>query len=426
MQAAERDSIICCITLIERRFFPEQFALGEKPRQRDLEYLIELMEEKSNIRISLSTMKRLWKNEFNQIPHLNTLNALASLIDYDSWNAFRQDENTVVKTSLQKPSTRSLPIKKYALFSLLGVLVFISAFIFISNRNKPISIPDNIIFSANKTVAHNVPNSVIFSYDLKGIEADSFFIQRSWNPTHKKSIDPSKKTFSEMYYYPGFHWARLIANDEVIKKIRINVKTDGWFATAKANRLDSIPFYPDQSQLINDGSFRVGDNIFENSKIDINKGLIVSYFNIREFSGLLSGEYILETRVKFDAIAGIVCPYMEVKVIDEKSSCWLGITDKGCVSNLNIKVGDTILAGTENDFSTLGTDLSEWQDIRLESSNGRFKYFLNDALAIDEPFEDDRGKVMGLILTFTGKGAVDFVRLKNGEGEVVYTEGFDN
>lgn len=426
MQATERDSIIRCIKKIEERFYPEQFALGKKLRQRDLEYLIELMEEKSGTRISLSTMKRLWKNEFNQMPHLNTLNALASLIGYESWNSFRQDENKLSKASHQKPSKRSLPLKKYVLFSFLGGLVFILVFVFISNRSKPISIPDELVFSANKTVTHNVPNSVIFSYDLKGMKADSFFIQRSWNPNHKKLIDPNKKTFSEMYYYPGFHWARLMANDEVIKKIRINVKTDGWFATAKANRLDSVPFYPDQSQLIYDGSIRVSDKIFENSKIDPKNSLIVSYFNIREFDGLLSGEYILETKVKFDAIAGIVCPYMEVKVIDEKSSCWLGITDKGCVSNLNVKVGDVILAGTENDLSAMGTDLSKWQDIRLVSSKGRFKYFLNEILVLDEPFDDDRGNVMGLILTFTGKGAVDFVRLKNLEGETIYTEEFDN
>ncbi|MEM7485912.1 MAG: hypothetical protein AAF348_11955 [Bacteroidota bacterium] len=426
MQATERDSIIRCVRKIEERFFPEQFASGKKPRQRDLEYLIELMEEKSNIRISLSTMKRLWKNEFNQIPHLNTLNALASLIDYDSWNAFRKDENKIIKTSHQKPKKRSFPLKKYALFLLLGILIFISAFVFVSNQNRPISIPDDLVFSANKTLTNNVPNSVIFSYDLKGMEADSFFIQRSWNPNHKKLIDPTKKHFSEIYYYPGFHWARLIANDTVLKKLRINVKTDGWFATAKSNRLDTIPFYPDQSKLIHEGTMGVNDEIFEQSKIDLKKGLIVSYFNIRDFSGLLSGEYILETRIKFNAIAGIVCPYMEVKVIDEKSSSWLGITDKGCVSNLSVKVGDVILAGMENDFSALGTDLSEWQNIRLVSSKGRLKYYLNDTLAIDEPFEDDRGKIMGLILTFTGKGVVDFVHLKTLEGKTIYTEGFDN
>lgn len=74
---------------------------------------------------------------------------------------------------------------------------------------------------------------------------------------------------------------------------------------------------------------------------------------------------------------------MEVNIIGEKASSWLGITDKGCVSNLNVKVGDTILSGRENDFTALGTNMSEWQTIRLVSSNKRLKYYVNDTLALD-------------------------------------------
>lgn len=425
MQTIERNSIAHCIKKIEQRFFPEQFLLGKKLRQRDLEYLIELMEERSSTRISLSTMKRLWKNELTQMPHLSTLNALASLIDYDSWNSFQQEQNKVFELGNNTSKKTSFFSRKFLLFLASSVLVAIALFVFVSNDNKPLKIPDSIEFSANKTVAHNVPNSVIFSYNLTGIEADSFFIQRSWNPTHKKAIDPAKKNFSEMYYYPGFHWARLIANDEVIKKLRINVQTDGWFATAKSNRLDNIPFYPDQSKLVDEGSMRVKNDAFEQSNIDPDKNLIVSYFNIREFSGLRSDGFILETKVRFDNVQGIVCPYMEVKIIDEKDASWLGITDKGCVSNLNVKVGDTILSGMENDFSALGTSMSEWQNIKLVSSNKQLKYYLDGILALDQPFEGERGKIMGLIFTFTGKGAVDYINLKNLEGVEIYSEDFN-
>ncbi|UII81807.1 hypothetical protein [Flagellimonas sp. CMM7] len=425
MQTIERNSIEHCIKKIEQRYFPEQFSSGKKLRQRDLEYLMELMEERSNTRISLSTMKRLWKNEFNQMPHLSTLNALASLIDYDNWNSFQQEQNKVFELGNSTSKETSSFSKKLLFFLASSALLAIVLFVFISNDDKPLKIPDNIMFSASKTVVNNVPNSVIFSYDLQGIEADSFFIQRSWNPNHKKPIDPSKKNFSEIYYYPGFHWARLMANDEVIKKTRIHVQTDGWFATAKSNRLDIIPFYPNQSTLVSNGIMRVKDETFEQSSVDPKKGLIVSYFNIREFFGLPSDAYVLETRVRFDDVQSLVCPYMEVSIIDEKASSWLGITDKGCVSNLNIKVGDTILSGSENDFTALGTNLSEWQTIRLVSSNKRLKYYLNNTLALDQPFEGDRGQIMGLILTFTGKGAVDYVYLKNLDGAKVYSEDFD-
>jgi hypothetical protein len=40
-------------------------------------------------------------------------------------------------------------------------------------------------------------------------------------------------------------------------------------------------------------------------------------------------------------------------------------------------------------------------------------------------FKDDFGKIMGLNYSFTGTGAIDYVQLKNGDGNLVYENGFD-
>jgi hypothetical protein len=40
-------------------------------------------------------------------------------------------------------------------------------------------------------------------------------------------------------------------------------------------------------------------------------------------------------------------------------------------------------------------------------------------------FKNDFGKVVGLVYNFTGTGAVDYVKLKNGENRVIYEDNFD-
>ena len=265
MQIVERDLIVRCIKEIEKSYFPEHVQAGINLKQRDLEYLIEQIEERSGIKISLSTLKRLWKNEFNNLPHLSTLNGLVSLLGYDSWSAFKHDQPLRRERSnrLRPQGRLSKPIIYLGL--LIGLTAIIMFIIFSSKSGNNFYIPEDIKLTANKTVVNGVPSSVIFSYDLKGAIADSFFIQRSWNPDNKTRIDPAKKHYSEIYYYPGFHWAKLIANEQVIKKTRIHIKTVDWFATAKYDRLDPIPVYLDQEDLIQNGCLSISPQNFERS-----------------------------------------------------------------------------------------------------------------------------------------------------------------
>ncbi len=422
MEYSERDLIDRCIRQIEHRFFPELEVRGGKLKQRDLEYLMELIEERSATRISLSTMKRIWRGDFNRLPHTNTLSALVSLLGHGSWKDFRQAN----QASPSRVETKGSSVVLWKILVAAGGILLIGFTYFTIQRPKPVQIPTEVHFSANKTVVNGVPNTVIFNYDLTQVEADSFFIQRSWNPSNKNRVDPKKRYFSETYYYPGFHWASLIANETVIKRTRINIQTDGWFATAKPERLTPIPVYLNQKDLYQNGQMRISDDNFSESGFDPKKGLVLSYFNIRAFGDLRSDAFILETKLKFDDVKGLVCPMAEVRVIDEADATWLTLTDKGCVGNLYLKVGTSILKGSENDFSKLGATLTEWQTIRLVSSGQRLKFYRNGQLILDTPFEGTEGRIMGIVLTFSGRGVVDYFRLKDLKGDLIYTEEFQS
>ncbi|TAI47758.1 hypothetical protein [Flagellimonas allohymeniacidonis] len=426
MTATERDFVTTCIAEIEARYFPEKAREKVPLSQRNLQFLIDQMEERSNIRISLSTMKRLWKKDFNKMPHPSTLDALVSLLGYEDWNIFRQKQGKPLLQDETVAVKSGTPSKTTLLFSVLGAIVLTLLLISLVKKKKEVVIPANIPFSANQTKDLNVPNSVIFSYDLTEVEADSFFVQRSWNPSHKTRIDPEKKNFSEIYYYPGFHWARLIANDQVVQKTRIHVKTDGWFATTKSERLQNVPIYPNQAEIVSNGTLNVKDSNLIESGVDLSKNLILSFFNIREFAELQSNAFELETRVRYEDIQGLICPFMEMKVIDEKDASWVSIISQGCESNLLLKAGSQFFKGAENDFSSLGVKMDEWQILKVISKDGFLQVYLNGEFAYEMPFPDATGKIMGLIFTFTGKGVIDYVSLKDLNGKILYSDEFDN
>lgn len=423
MPITEKDLIAQCIREIEQRYFQEHAAAGKKLRQRDLEYLTDLIEERSGIRISLSTMKRLWKGEFNKAPHPATLDALASLLDHDGWRTYQQTQQ---HSGGETPVAPQSPVfkKNYGLALIAILLLIVPAGYFFIIEEPKIYVPETVSLEANKTVSLGVPNSVIFEYDLQGVQADSFFIQRSWNPKQKSRIDPNGRHYSEIYYFPGFHWAKLIANEQVIRKKRIHIKTDGWLATAKYDRFDAVPVYLDQEDLVQNGSLSISPENLERSGFERDKNPILSYYNIREFAGTDYDNFVFKTRVKFDDVQGLVCPYLDIKIINEVDASWIGLTPKGCVSNLWLKFGENEMLGTENDLSALGTDLSEWQDLQIRIANKQVDICLNGQTVLRTSYDKDFGGIMGLIFTFTGPGSVDYVRLEGLEGKMLYEDEF--
>src|SRR5215204_2960094 len=175
--ASEREYIAHFRTMVEQKLM-----LGTsdgKLRQRDFEYLARLIEEKSKVRLSLSTLKRLWKDDYTQEPHAATLDAVASVLGFDSWQTFKKQKAASAIVSSPVASMRKgRPIVWPIAGGLVAVLV-LAVFLVLQGFNrseKKLSLPDNITFKADKTITSGVPNTVLFSYDVRDIKADSFFI----------------------------------------------------------------------------------------------------------------------------------------------------------------------------------------------------------------------------------------------------------
>ncbi len=416
MSKTEKNLLNHCIQLIEERYYPELISVGKNLRQRDLEYLIDLIDEKSGIMISLSTMKRIWKGEFNNLPHPTTLNALVTLLDYSSWGDFKQSmQSEKSATQLESNNQRFKPTSR-VIYAVLGIVLVVIVGVSAFRYEPKTEIPESILFTADKTVDVNVPNTVIFEYDLNDVQADSFFIQRSWNPLNKTELNPQNNYFSEIYYYPGFHWARLIVNETTVERERIHIQTDGWFALARTEMMQKIPTYLDQNGIIDDGIMGALTENLLASNINPEENLQLSYYNIQDFEGIDSQSFTLETRIKFESTEGLICPQFEVQLIDEIDISWYRIIQQGCESNLLLKIGENLLPGSENNFSKLGTNLNEWQEIRLQATNGELYFFLNDELAFESEYSGTVGNFMGTVLSFSGIGVVDYYKLTSHDG----------
>ena len=107
----ENELITACRKQVEERF---HLPGNGSWKQRDFQYLSDLVAERSGTRLSISTLKRIWKEQDNRLPQLYTLNALVHLLDYKSWNDYKNDQLQTVTIEPEKNGEQQQPVSNSA------------------------------------------------------------------------------------------------------------------------------------------------------------------------------------------------------------------------------------------------------------------------------------------------------------------------
>jgi len=425
MNHAEREYINQCKQRIEEKF---HFQNDEGTlRQRDLEYLADTIEERSGIKLSLSTLKRLWKKDYDQTPHPSTLQALVSILGYKDWQDFKLGTSLASATIAASKKRQAPFFTRWMVLTAVTVVAVLFWLIAFrpgkQDKIKPL-IRGPVTFTGNKTVSQGVPSTIVFNYDLNNVIADSFFFQQAWNNLDKVRIDPKEHYYSNIYYYPGFHKAKLIANDSIVKRFRVHITTNGWLPLVRHTVTDNMPVYIKKNNPIINGALHVDQTDLRSSNVNMDKDFILSYYNVREFEDTYSDNFSLDTKIVCDS-SNNPCPAFELVIICEEHIFFVDLTGRGCEHNIAVKMGEIVQNSSNSDLSAFGCDLYSWQHLRVQVTHKQATIYLDEKPVHSITFKNDFGKVVGLNYNFTGTGAIDYVKLRNGRGKLVYEDEFE-
>jgi len=448
MQIPEKTYIDRCRALIESRL---NLADSENWKQRDYDYLSNVIFEETNILLSVSTLKRIWKKGYDSTPHPGTLNALATFLGYKNWHDFKRDQSEKTDSNFEKKDiTETAKIKlfnkiykplvkaagkegfiyKYRIV-LITLVCILGGSLLLYAYFKPFKSGGNyedIVFESKYTVSNGVPNSVIFNYDITGIDSDSIFIQQSWNPQNKTHITKENEHHTSVYYYPGFHKAKLLVDNKIIKEHHIHITTDGWLGIARYSLADPVPFYLPTESIMENGRMYVSPETLEENKVGLSKNsYYVSFYNVRDYGNIEGDNFTLETQVKNDLKeGGLTCQHCRIIIMCENGRMYFSLANSGCISDISLRIMGIVVGGRENDLSSFGCDLSEWNDVRFEVEEKIVKITLNDKLIYQLAYEKPAGRIIGLHYLFFGCGAVNFVKLSDNSNKIVYENQFDS
>ena len=343
-------------------------------------------------------------------------------LDYKDWQSFKQ-------ANPKKPASTA-SILKWALAGLLLAIILVSIFDSWSKSDKMVKkekaehprITGPVYFEASKTVTEGIPNTVVFTYDVSNVVADSFYIQQSWNPHNRVAINPTGSALTSIYYESGFHRARLMANDSVIAQQPVHILSNGWEPHLYYSDADRPIDFKNES-FVADGQLHLDSTMLAKRNIDYSKRFHSRISNSQIFN-VHSDNFSFFTRMKVDGVHDELCPWVAIIIVTEVHVFRVVLQDKGCEKYARYKLGEIEKSGHDNDLSSLGCNTKEWQELEVLVKDKHASIYLNHKLTYEEVFNENLGKVVGLVYAFDGTGSIDYARLNNGDGQIVFEDDF--
>ena len=395
-----------CLTLIESK-------LGWEASDRwvnyDFEKLSDIINERTGVRLSTTTLKRIWgKLKYTSAPTLTTLNTLARFAGYEDWREFKRctviPEESIVGSDSGIETVPKSKSRYYWLFLLIPL--FLLGYVMISSTRKPSTIdPGKYTFRADKMVTEGVPNSVVFQYDAKAAPTDSVFIVQTWDITRKKLVPKDKYQHSAIYYYPGFFVTKLIVDQTIVKTHDLWITSDGWLCLAEQ---DPMPLYFKKEECIRDGVVEVNERILKDYNLTLHPAPPkIRFFNQRNLGDIMSDNFTFETMIKNPFRDGTnACQLVQILIQCKDDIIIIPLSSRKCVGDLHLYFCGRNVESDEADLSMFGVDLMEWTKLKVEVVDRNAILYVNDRKAYSLTFPNLPTGVVGVQYRFNGVGAV--------------------
>ncbi len=400
--------------------------------QKDFDFLLFFIHEKTGQTLSLTTVKRIWRNEYSRLPHLSTLDMLSHLAEGKDWHTLKKEvleaqaphqpiaaklpDSSVMHLPVEKAVTASpeeLPRSNFKILFSVGAAALLVLFL---GTCRLYILPTETVevntaqFSAVTTADGQIPTSVVFSYDVSAVKADRFYIQQTWDTVRKVEISAKNNKQTDIYYEPGYHYAKLLANNQIIKEIPVHIKYKDWYVRFR---------YPD-SKLVKVSTADVQTQGYLGLKREflsthfrpLHDEFQLGYMLSKDFN-IPADEFGIEALVQFDSLNMPMCPMIHLLIKGDRDYAWITIGNIGCESNLGLKVGNSYMNGKTNDLSLLGTDVFSWQKIGVKLSQGTYRISINNQLVQEGSYSNALGELKEIDFFFNGIGSIDEINFED-------------
>jgi hypothetical protein len=408
----------------------EKSGLGKSDdwTKRDYEQLSILIEQKTKIVLSVSTLLRLFKSPSSHKPQKITLDALAKFAGYNTWHEFCTNEGREEQPNLiPAPFKRKwLPVR-WVYLAGITALIIIAYFGFHAVLSNGHIRNSDVWFKVRNRDITGIPATIQIDYKIGKQKPDSVWIQMNQNPNERIPVDPALDRMSAIYFYPGVHDCKLVADSRIIGVEKVLIKTSGWATMIRHDELQPIPLYIRNSDVIHDGVLQVTEAMVNIQNLEPNSRILTSYSYVNDLGPVYGNDYTLSANIHNPptTLGTQPCLYCTVYILGENGKHFFTIGDLGCSAffSMGFSGSDDIKGYPDlTDFEYVSDG---WRKFRTIVSGNKVDLYIEKSKIFSSDKVFNIGKIKGVVFDFSGLGAIDRVKLTNSKDYVAMDETFD-
>ena len=408
--------------------------LGDSSKWTDPDYrvLSKEIEKVTHVSISAQTLKRYYgkihyKTKFN--PQGATKDAFAVYLGYKDWDQYKHAKRIQV--------TRSKRVVLIPLY-ISAVLVLISVALWLIVVSRQIETSPLISFEVMNNVGH-VPHTMTANYKLDNKIKDSLILNLGYiskmRGYQRILLDPSKSLVNHTFHEPGYYTVSVNSKKGDLVTERIHVLSKGWVCNVMFDMKGSQEELVANSLTINQldhsllsegtGELYIPPETIYNLGANKQYAYKLRFFLFKEY-GISGDSCIFEFRFKNSMEdGGISCFDTMVALIAENGRIYMDMMEPACVAWANLTVSEVDMDGHYTDLSPLCMVMSDWTEMKIIVENSEAKFFYNGEMTYSIRYNQALGEIKGLRFGFKGSGKVDYLRLRDTEGNLVFSDEFD-
>ncbi len=409
--------------LYAKRCIETKAGLGTSRAWTHSDYLMlaDSIQKQTRRKIGISTLKRTW-NRQSGVPSPKTLNILANFLGYVSWFEFLQKNQNEIHQFLidEKPLIKKKSIfihwRKILLFAAIAVTMPILYFFILSK----IPVTRVTSFEPEKTDGV-LPFAAIIKYDISKVRKGDVFIVYNDIKQKKKALDKKKNIYKILFFTPGRKNVSFIYHNKKLKTLEFNVTTKDWVGIIK-NLEITHPLIFQKDSICRDGFLQINNTIFTN--LDIIKSQ-VSYTYSKELP--VQGDNMLfEIRLRYILLNGWdICQNINVTINFSNGFINLPLQYAGCEKSGNLTFSEKTLSGNNFNLSSFSNDFTTPKQLMVKTINKQLTIYLNNNEIFKDSYSTSLGRMMMIKISFTGTGALDYVRVMNEHRQTVLEDDFN-
>jgi hypothetical protein len=390
--------------------------------------LSEQIQKETGIHISRSTLKRLYnkmKTSEEYHPQKETKNALAAFVGFGNWAQFKQDFSPPAKASPEGQSqfTPQSPGRSDGLLKnqirFFGILGFLAVFLgfawWFSARYFPSRIDSEPVWGRLEisNPSDTVPFTLNCRFSHAPAQADSFFVG-------KEQVEKTATTFNMGVIEPGFRWMSLYFKSQTLASQPYHAISRRWMAYYQPkNKKNKMPLL--QNEFMHNGIAALRPVFFQGKNLDtlnFNFHLLHS----RNY-GVSLDNLVFETRVFLPNREG-TCTGMDVKLTGDSAQMEYSAYTPGCGNHAYVFLPGTYVSGKHVNLSTLKIQGNSWFTVRLETDKNHLILRYNGKEVFVNKYPKSSGLLKAISLRFNCFAKVEYVRVFDKTGKLVFNEPF--